>query len=60
MALNLTPVSDLVSGISDIMPSLVDLVVAIAPVIVVMAFIGFFVDMFDAILGTVKGGFKRF
>jgi len=53
MAVNLTPVSEVLTGIVGIMPNLVDFVVSILPVIVVVILISFIAAFFDRIVGMI-------
>ncbi|MFA7087676.1 MAG: hypothetical protein WC145_13485 [Aliarcobacter sp.] len=53
MAINLTPVSEVLSGIVGVMPSLVDFVVSILPVIVVVILVSFIAAFFDRIVGMI-------
>lgn len=55
-AINLTPVSEVIQAIVDLVPDLVDLVTGILPIIVVVALIGFIVAFFDKILAMLKIG----
>jgi hypothetical protein len=49
-AVNLTEITNLIQAIVGIVPDLIDLVVGIAPLIVVIALIGFLVKFFPKIL----------
>ena len=52
--LNLTPISELITGFTGFMPDLVTLIVAMIPVVVVCALAKFFPEIFNRILGMLK------
>jgi hypothetical protein len=53
MAINLTPVSEVLTGIVAIMPDLVNFVVGVLPVIIVVILIGFIASFFDRIVAMI-------
>lgn len=50
MAINLTPVGDILTGVVAFIPNLVDLVVNLIPLSIAIAISGFIVGIFAAIL----------
>lgn len=53
VAINLTPISEVLTGIVGIMPALVDFVVGILPVIIVVILISFIAGFFDKIVAMI-------
>ncbi len=53
MAINLTPISDVLQGIVAVMPDLVDFVVGVLPVIIVVILISFIAAFFDRIVAMI-------
>ncbi len=53
MAINLTPITEVLQGIVGVMPSLVDFVVGILPVIIVVILISFIAGFFDKIVAMI-------
>lgn len=53
MAINLTPVSEVLTGIVGVMPALVDFVVGVLPVIIVVILISFIASFFDRIVAMI-------
>lgn len=53
MAINLTPISEVLQGIVNVMPDLVDFVVGVLPVIIVVILISFIAAFFDRIVAMI-------
>lgn len=51
LATNLTPI---IQGVIDIMPLFLDLVIAMVPVVITLAVVGFLLGFFDKILSMIK------
>lgn len=51
LANNLTPI---IQGVIDIMPLFLDLVIAMVPVVITLAVVGFLLGFFDKILGMIR------
>jgi hypothetical protein len=51
LATNLTPI---IEGVIDIMPVFLELVIAMVPVVITLAVVGFLLGFFDKILGMIK------
>jgi hypothetical protein len=51
LATNLTPI---IQGVIDIMPVFLDLVIAMVPVVITLAVVGFLLGFFDKILGMIR------
>jgi hypothetical protein len=51
LATNLTPI---IQGVIDIMPVFLDLVIAMVPVVITLAVVGFLLGFFDKILQMIK------
>jgi hypothetical protein len=49
-AINFTPISELLQAVVSLIPDLMDLVVGVAPLIVVIAIVGFLVKFLDRII----------
>lgn len=57
MAVNFTPITEVLEGVVGLMPNLVDFVVGVLPIIVVMIVISFIACFFDSIVSMIKGMF---
>jgi hypothetical protein len=53
LAINLTPVTEVLQGIVTVMPELVNFVVSILPVIIVVILISFIAAFFDRIVAMI-------
>jgi len=51
LATNLTPI---INGVIEIIPLFLDLVVAMVPIVITLAVVGFLLGFFDKILGMIK------
>ena len=51
MANNITPI---IADVVLLMPKIVDLVIAVVPVLIVLALVGFILGLFDGIIGKIK------
>ena len=51
LATNLTPI---LNGVIAIMPLFLDLVIAMVPVVITLAVVGFLLGFFDKILGMIR------
>lgn len=51
LATNLTPI---IQGVIDILPLFLDLVVAMVPIVITLAVVGFLLGFFDKILGMIR------
>lgn len=51
LATNLTPI---IQGVIDILPLFLDLVIAMVPIVITLAVVGFLLGFFDKILGMIR------
>jgi uncharacterized membrane protein len=51
LATNLTPI---IQGVIDILPLFLDLVIAMVPIVITLAVVGFLLGFFDKILNMIK------
>jgi len=55
-AINFTPIQELLTAVIGLIPSFMDLVVAIAPLVVVIAIVGFILKFLDRIISMLNFG----
>jgi hypothetical protein len=53
-SINLTPIKELLDAVVVLIPSFIDLVVAMAPLLVILAVVGFIIKFLDRILEFLK------
>jgi uncharacterized membrane protein len=53
LATNLTPI---LNGVIALLPLFLDLIIAMVPIIITLAVVGFLLGFFDKILGMIKFG----
>ena len=53
-AINFTPIQELLTAVIGLIPSFMDLVVAIAPLVVVIAIVGFILKFLDRIISMLN------
>lgn len=53
-AIDLSAVTDIIDDVTLLFPSLVSTVIAIIPILVILAIVGFVIGLFDGILGKIK------
>jgi hypothetical protein len=51
LASNLTPI---INGVVEVLPSFLSLVIAMVPIVITLAVVGFLLGFFDKILGMIK------
>jgi hypothetical protein len=55
VAVNFTPITEMLTAVVGIMPALADFVVGVMPIIFIMIIISFIAYFFDAIVGMIRG-----